>query len=249
MNQRLLWLVAASLLFGCKPSTPQDNAEAEAEQAPALNTLTDAEKKDGWELLFDGQTTNGWHVYNRDTMEGWAVENGELIALGTGGLNGHGADIVSNEKFENFDLSLEWKVSPAGNSGVFFNVVEDPKYGAIYETAPEYQLIDDVGFPEKLEPWQHSAANYAMHPPAKSAAKPVGEFNLTRIVVNKGHVEHYLNGELIVSYDLWTPEWTALTQSGKWKDFPDYGKAKSGPIGLQDHGNKIWFRNIKIKRL
>ncbi len=248
MNQRFLWLAAAGLLFGCKPNAPQESASTET-ATPALNTLTEAEKQEGWALLFDGQTTKGWHIYNRDTMAGWAVENDEFIALGQGGLDGHGADIVTDEEFENFELSLEWKMSPGGNSGVFFNVVESPEYSAVYETGPEYQLIDDVGFPEKLEPWQLSAANYAMHPPAKKAYKPVGEFNLTRLVVNKGHVEHWLNGELIVAYDLWTPEWENLANTGKWKDFPGYGRAKKGKIALQDHGNQSWFRNIKIKRL
>lgn len=218
--------------------------------SPKLNSLSGAEKKAGWQLLFDGKTTSGWHTYGLGTARGWEVKNGELIAMGTAGHEGTANDIVTDREFENFELSLEWKISTGGNSGVFFNVVEDPaKYATVYATGPEYQLIDDVGFPEKLEDWQKSAANYAMHPPVRAVFRPVGQFNLTRLVVNKGHVEHWLNGVKVVDYQLWTPKWEALVKAGKWKDFPGYGRAKRGRIGLQDHGNQIWFRNIKIREL
>jgi hypothetical protein len=208
------------------------------------NKLSKAEEKAGWKLLFDGKTLNGWHNYNAKGIKGWEVKDGQMIALSQGSN-----DIVSDEEYENFELTLEWKVSPGGNSGIFFNVVESPKYEAVYVTGPEYQLIDDVGFPEKLEDWQKSGANYAMHPPKVAAYKPVGEFNFTRLVVNKGHVEHWLNGQKTAEYQLWTPEWENLTKTGKWKDFPAYGRAKRGRIGLQDHGKVTWFKNIKIRPL
>jgi len=215
-----------------------------------FNTLSGDEKKAGWQLLFDGKTTNGWHTYGAPAVRGWEVQNGELIALGQAGHEGTANDIVTDREFENFELVLEWKISPGGNSGIFFNVVEDPKkYATVYATGPEYQLVDDIGFPEKLENWQKSAANYGMHPPARSVLKPVGEYNLTKLVVNKGHVEHWLNGVKVVDYQMWTPAWENLIKSGKWKEFPGYGRAKRGRIGLQDHGNQIWFRNIKIREL
>lgn len=214
------------------------------------NRLTNTKLKLGWQLLFDGKTAAGWHTYGADTVHGWAVENGELIALGQAGREGSANDIVTDREFENFELELDWKISPTGNSGIFFNVVEDPaKYPAVYATGPEYQLIDDVGFPQKLENWQKTAANYAMHPAPAARPKPVGHYNHTRIVVDKGHVEHWLNGVKVVEYQLWTPEWEALIQTGKWKDYPGYGRAKRGRIGLQDHGSRIWFKNIRIREL
>ena len=214
------------------------------------NRLTNTQLKLRWQLLFDGKTTNGWHTFGAQTVRGWAVENGELIALGQAGHEGSANDIVTEREFENFELLVDWKISPTGNSGIFFNVVEDPaKYPAVYATGPEYQLVDDIGFPEKLEDWQKTAANYAMHPPARSAIKPIGQYNHTRIVVNKGHVQHWLNGVKIVEYQLWTPEWENTVKTGKWKDFPDYGRARRGRIALQDHGSKIWFKNIKIREL
>ena len=239
-------------LSACQPAAQKNGEEASDAQtgeAAPLNTLTDAEQADGWKLLFNGQNADGWHVYLRDTVDGWAIENGELVALGQAGLEGLGNDIVTDAEYENFELSIEWKVSEAGNSGIFFNVVESPDYKAVYETGPEYQLIDDEGFPMELETWQHTGANYAMHPPAKKAYKPVGEFNHTRIIVNKGHVEHWLNGEKVVEYEMWTPEWETLVKEGKWKDYPAYGRAHKGHIALQDHGNQAWFRNIKLKVL
>jgi len=215
-----------------------------------LNTLTSAEKKSGWKLLFDGKTTSGWHTYGAKTVRGWEVKDGELVALGQAGHEGSANDIVTEREFENFELSLEWKISPTGNSGIFFNVVEEPKkYATVYATGPEYQLVDDIGFPEKLENWQKSGANYGMHPPSRSVIKPVGEYNLTRLVVNKGHVEHWLNGVKVVEYQLWTPEWESQIKKGKWTEFPGYGRSKRGRIALQDHGSKIWFKNIKIKEL
>ena len=136
-------------------------------------------------------------------------------------------------------------------AGSSFHVLEGKDYRAAYETGPEYQLIDDVGFPGELEEWQQAGADYAMHNADKSKKllKPVGEFNTSRIRVKDGHVTFWLNGEIIVEYDLWTDEWYALAQEGKWRDYPGYGLARKGHIGLQDHGSPIRFRNIKIRDL
>ena len=221
-------------------------AAVHVETAPAQqpNTLTTAERAAGWRLLFDGTTTAGWHVYGAGAVVGWDIADGALIALGQGG----GHDIVTNDEFENFDLLIDWKLSARANSGIFFNVVEQG-HEAIYASGPEYQLIDDDGWPSRLEDWQRTGANYAMHPPLARAAKSVGEWNHTRIFVNRGHVEHWLNGVKTADYQMWAPEWEKLRAAGKWKDFPGYGRAKKGKLGLQDHGNKVWFRNIKVRTL
>ena len=211
-----------------------------ATQAP--NTLTATEKAAGWRLLFDGASTKGWHVFGRTAVEGWDISDGTLIGTGKGG------DILTDEEFENFELAVDWKLSPRGNSGILFNVVEQG-YKSAYETGPEYQLIDDEGWPDKLQDWQTTAANYAMHVASRKAARPVGEWNQTRIVVNRGRVEHWLNGVKVVEYQMWTPEWEALVKAGKWKDYPGYGRAKKGRLGLQDHGSRTYFRNIKVRPL
>jgi len=210
--------------------------------AQALNTLAVQEKAAGWRLLFDGRSFAGWHVYGAGSVVGWDIAEGALVALGQGG----GHDIVTDDEFENFDLLIDWKISPRANSGIFYNVVEQGNK-VIYATGPEYQLIDDDGWPGGLEDWQRTGANYAMHPPLARAAKPVGEWNHTRIVIDRGHVEHWLNGVKTADYRMWSPEWEALRASGKWKDYPAYGRAKKGKLGLQDHGNKVWFRDIKVR--
>ena len=139
------------------------------------NTLTEQERAEGWQLLFDGKTTNGWHKFNDGEINGgWIVENGELVALGKGG--DIGGDVVSDKDFANFDLKLEWKISLGGNSGIFYHVKEGKEYKALYNTGTEYQLIDDVGFPQKLEEWQKAGANYAMHL-ADNSQKKYSEFD------------------------------------------------------------------------
>jgi hypothetical protein len=203
-----------------------------------------------WISLFDGKTLKGWHGYNKTgTIQNWAIEDGAMVCLGAA-KDAHGGDIVTDQAFENFELKWEWKISKEGNSGVMYHVVEGSKYEAPYQTGPEYQLIDDTGFPQKLEEWQKTGADYAMNlPNDKKKLKPVGEWNTSKIVFDKGHAEHWLNGEKIVEFQAWNAKWQKEKQEGKWKDYPDYGLAKTGLIALQDHGNKAYFKNIMIRVL
>ncbi|WP_319500487.1 DUF1080 domain-containing protein [uncultured Draconibacterium sp.] len=210
------------------------------------NTLTKQEIEDGWELLFDGKTTNNWKTFNGGAVTGWKVINGELHNSGVGA--DHGGDIVTKKQYTNFELFLEWKVTPESNSGVFYHVQEGLT-DVIYESGPEYQLIDDNGWPDNLEAWQRSGANYGMNAPKNAKVKPIEEWNTTRIIVNGPHVEHWLNGTKVVEYELWTDQWLQNKAAGKWADAPDYGMAKTGHIGLQDHGGLTIFRNIKIREL
>ena len=208
----------------------------------------DNEKNEGWKLLFDGKTLNGWRTYQNKPSALWTVNDGILYCKGdTSNKSDMQADLITNEQFENFDLSIDWKIAPKGNSGIMYLVSE--QYPASYLSGPEYQLIDDVNFPDKLNDLQKTAANYAMDPAPTAAPNPVGEWNNTRIVVNKGHVEHWLNGKKVVEYELGTDEWNKKKMADKWKDAAGYGVSKKGHIALQNHGSEAWFKNIKIKLL
>ncbi|GAO43245.1 3-keto-disaccharide hydrolase [Flavihumibacter petaseus] len=202
------------------------------------------------ETLFDGKSLAGWHGFNKTgEVKNWEIEDGALVCLGAA-KGDSGGDIVTDKEYTNFELSWDWKITKGGNSGVMYHVVETAKYHAPYETGPEYQLIDDAGWPDKLEEWQKTGADYAMNlaGPNKKL-NPTGEWNNSKIVFNNGHVEHWLNGEKIVEFQAWDEKWEKEKKEGKWKDYPDYGTAKSGRIALQDHGHKAYFKNIVIKPL
>lgn len=210
------------------------------------NTLTEAEKEAGWQLLFNGKNMDGWHNYGLKTLQGWEVTDGAMVAMGAE----DGGDIVSDATYSDFELSLEWKVSPQANSGIFFRVVEDTAaFETVYATGPEYQLLDDAAYKGKVEEMQKTGSNYAMHAVSNRPTKAVGEWNHSRILVQGLHVEHWLNGEKIVEYELQSSDWIERMQNSKWKDYPAYGLAREGKIALQDHGNQTSFRNVKIRPL
>jgi 3-keto-disaccharide hydrolase len=214
------------------------------------NNTTAKEPEAEWVSIFDGKTFAGWHGFNKTgEIKNWMIEDSALVCLGAA-ADAHGGDIVSDNAYENFELKWEWKISKGGNSGLMYHVIENEKYKAPYETGPEYQMIDDIDFPQKLEDWQKTGADYAMNlANSKKKLKPVGEWNTSSIVFNKGHVEHWLNGEKVVEFQAWDDKWKKDKAEGKWKDYPDYGSAKKGLIALQDHGNKAYFKNIMIKVL
>jgi hypothetical protein len=232
-------LIIAAFCMQCKPKTQQ----------PEYNLLTQEEVSQGWELLFDGKTFDGWRNFGKDSIVGWVIDSGSLLALGQGG--DHANDIITIDQFRDFELSLEWKTSKGGNSGIFFNAIEDTAVDAIYETAPEYQVIDEETWEgEALTEGQKAGACYDMYFPIRDKKlMPVGEWNTSKIIVNNGHVEHWLNGDMVVEYDMWTPEWDSLKSVRKWKDYKLYGTARQGHIGLQDHGKQTWFRNIRIRSI
>lgn len=233
-NVYLILLIFSVTILGCTSNKQE------------INTLTKKEIKEGWELLFDGKTMDNWKTFNGGEVTGWKIVDGEMHNSGVG--SDYGGDIITKKQFTSFELFFEWKIAPESNSGVFFHV-EEGLTNAIYESGPEYQLIDDNGWPAKLKPSQYSGANYDMHAPQNAEVKPLDEWNVTRIIVYGPKVKHWLNGKKVVEYELWTDAWNELKASSKWAERPNYGMAKTGHIGLQDHGGLTRFRNIKIREL
>ncbi|MEZ5197325.1 MAG: DUF1080 domain-containing protein [Bacteroidales bacterium] len=229
------------LICSCELKPKSDTTVNDSVDPPELQQEQD------WLSLFDGVSTNGWRGFKQPSVgEGWQVIDSCLVGLGKGG--DLGGDILTIDQFEDFECYLEWAISPAGNSGILYHVLEGD-YPTVYATGPEYQILDDVGYPDKLEEWQKTGANYAMNNASNKTLKPVGEFNSSRIKVENGWVEHWLNEKKVVEYELWTDNWKKRVANSKWNDYPGYGLALKGHIALQDHGSIVRFKNIKIRDL
>ena len=206
------------------------------------NTLTAEERAAGWQLLFDGTTTDGWRGFRLEVApEGWQAIDGSLTRVDRGG------DIITTEQFGDFELTLDWKVEEGGNSGVLFRVTEEAN--RVWKSGPEMQVLDDERHPDGRVPKTSAGSNYGLHEPTESAVYPAGTWNTVRLVVQQHHVEHWLNGVKVVEYDLGTPAWEEMVAATKFDTLPFYGRVPTGHIALQDHGDWVAYRNIKIRRL
>ncbi|MDR3711402.1 MAG: DUF1080 domain-containing protein [Puia sp.] len=218
--------------------------------AQAPNTLTNKEKKEGWKLLFDGKTTQGWHTYLRDTVGSkWQVKDQTLV-FDTSQAESGGGDLVTNESYENYELKLEWKISKGGNSGIIFDVQEDPKFGATYLTGPEMQVLDNKDASDNKKQSHLAGCLYDLAGDATvSKPHPAGEWNQVRILQNKGHLTLWLNG--IQTYDgqIGSDEWNKLVANSKFKHTSNFAKVAAGKISLQEHPGSSGWRNIKIRLL
>ncbi len=252
-------LLIMTVFLSCK-TEPKKETKKEASKEAKKESYSDvtAGETDNWIYLFDGTSTIGWRAYNGESLPSqWVIEDGVLTFDTEKKLESDkegGKDIIyAAEEFDNFELYLEWKIPEGGNSGVMYHIKEGDH--APYEVSPEYQLLDDLKWEEinnaKLEEWQKTGADYAMYTPDNSVkiVKPAGEWNTSRIKFTPELAEHWLNGQKVLSFVPWSKDWQARKAKGKWKDFPNYGKYKTGYIGLQDHDSPLWFRNIKIKKL
>lgn len=216
-----------------------------ATQAQELNTLTKKEQRQGWKLLFDGKTLNGWRNYNKaDIKPQWVVEDGCIKLTGKGG-----GDIITSEEFENYELNLDWKISKNGNSGIIFNVLEDPKIPTPWMSGPEMQVLDNEGHPDaKIE--KHRAGDlYDLIKSSSEPVKPFGEWNSIRLISNKGLLTFYLNGTKVVETRTDDQAWLDTIAKSKFKAMPHFGRYQKGHLCIQDHGDVVWYKNIKIKSL
>jgi hypothetical protein len=241
MMRNLFVCLAAAILVSCSTTKQSTMQSSDSNSAAG----------DGWISLFDGKTTAGWHTYNKTGIgNAWKVEDGtlHLDASAKKTQSATGGDIVTDEEFENFHLKYDWKISPNGNSGVIFYSKEDPQYSAMWHTGPEMQVLDNNGHPDAKITKHRSGDLYDLIT-SKEAVKPVGEWNTAEIVANNGKLEFYLNGQQTLSTTMWDDNWRNMIAASKFKDMPAFGTIKKGRIGLQDHGDDVWFRNIQIKRL
>jgi hypothetical protein len=208
----------------------------------APNTLTAKEKQEGWKLLFDGKTLDGWRGFKSDRPPaGWKVVDGTIYRAGPGG------DLMSVGIYDSFELRLQWKLAEGGNSGIFFHAI--PEGEEIWHSAPEMQVLDNKRHKDGATPETSAGSNYALHGPVRDVTRPIGEWNDVRLVVKGPHVEHWLNDVKLLEYELWSEDWEARVKRSKFGKIPMYGRAKTGHIGLQDHGDPVWYRNIKIRPL
>lgn len=243
-----MYLLFVACLFDCCQSSK-----------PAMtnspdNTLTRQEKNEGWQLLFDGSTTTGWHTYGYNSVgKSWVVENGS-IRVDTSTKKqvpaNESKDILTNDEFDNFHFKVDWMIANAGNSGIIFYVKEDKaKYAQTYLTGPEMQVIDNAGHPDAKIIKHHSGDLYDLISSASEPTKLAGQWNHAEIVANKGKLDFYLNGEHIINTTMWNDNWNKMVAGSKFKSMPDFGKFTRGRIALQEHGSQVWFKNIKIRKL
>lgn len=220
----------------------QAASPSEGRASVSTSQLSPEEQAAGWRTLFDGVTTSGWRGYRRPDMpSGWRAVDGALTRVAGGG------DIVTVDQFANFELALEWKVASGGNSGIFYRVVEGPEH--TYESGPEMQVLDDAQHRDGGSRLTSAGALYGLYPAAAGAVKPAGEWNAARIVVNGSHVEHWLNGVKVVEAEMGSPDWEKRVRESKFNEWPTFARAERGHIALQDHGDWVAYRNIKIKVL
>lgn len=203
--------------------------------------------------LFDGVSFAGWKQYNSDTIGSkWTISEGAILASADGTIDntGFGRSIITIDTFGNFELSLDYKIAKGGNSGIMYHVMEDTTYAQDYVTGPEFQLLDDEFSKTESLPHKMLASLYDMYAPSETKKiNPFNEWNNVRLIYNNGHVEHWLNGEKVLEYEEGSEDYMARKAESKWKDRPDWGSFKSGHIGLQDHGDAVWFKNITIRRI
>jgi hypothetical protein len=235
--RRAALLVTTATVLSCSnanPSRPDDLDE------PGPNTLTAAERAGGWRLLFDGSTTSGWRGFRRAGMpDGWQVVDGALTRVGGGG------DVITVDQFASFELALQWQIAPAGNSGIMFRVSEAAD--APFLTGPEMQVLDNAGHPDGAHALTSAGACYALYAPSADVVRPPGAWNEVLLRVTGSRVEHWLNGVKIVEYEIGSADWTARVLSSPFRDSPTYGRESRGHIALQDHGDRVAFRGIKVR--
>jgi hypothetical protein len=253
MKKLATLVLAAALLGACESrktaeeNQPETNAQPTASQTPSENQLTDEQKKDGWKLLFNGQNMDGWRTFKNKENDSWEVVDGALHCKPKEAAEKR-ADILTTDQYGDFELTFDWKVAPGDNSGVIYRATEE--FDEPYLAGPEYQVIDDKGYPDKLSPTQTSGSNYDMHAaPDNKPINPPGEWNKGKIVAKGNHVEHWLNGTKVVEYEINSADWKKLKAGSKWKNAKGYGIAPRGHVDLQDHGGEVWYRNIMIKTL
>ena len=242
-----MWIPAAIVLIVSGLAAFDQNQKPET-RVPIVttvnveNTLTSEERSQGWKLLFDGKTTAGWRGYKQQGMPaGWQVVDNALVRTAGGG------DIITTEQYDSFELALEWKISAGGNSGVMYRVSEEGE--ASYHTGPEVQVLDNHGHRDGKNPLTSAGSCFGLYAPSKDVTKPVGSWNQMRLVVKGNHVEHWLNGDKVVEYELHSPDWKTRVEGSKFKEWPTFGRIPRGHIALQEHGNRVEYRNIKIRPL
>ncbi len=219
------------------------------------NQLAEHEKAAGWELLFNGKDLSSWRNFKKQTVgSGWIINDGAMHLNSQQNPDGtwsakDGGDLITKNEYENFELKLEWKIGPCGNSGIMFNVVEDDKYDHVWLTGPEMQVLDNTCHPDTKYPTHRAGDLYDMIECKYVVVKPAGEWNQIRLISNNGKMEHWLNGHKVVEYEMHTQEWKEMVAKSKFRDMEDFGLAKKGHISLQDHSDKVWYKNIKIRKL
>jgi hypothetical protein len=230
----------ALIVAGC---TQMGNSVPAATSASGTTPLTAEQRAAGWRSLFDGTSTSAWRGYKTQSFPaGWTIVDGVLTKTGSA------ADIITKDQFGNFELALDWKLAPGGNAGVFYRGTEE--YDHIYWSAPEYQLLDDAGHPDGQSRLTSAGADYALYPSPAGVVKPGGQWNSTLLVVNGNHVQHWMNGQKLLEYELASPDWEAKVKASKFVAYPHYGRAPSGYIGIQgDHDGQLWLRNIRIREI